>query len=509
MSGSGTCRPQPVVMPLGSTSIASSIELEVTAMTTKELAVQLHAAPIGMLRCDRNAKLTFVYDDKARTARNAVTLSLSLPLARREHGHDAVDAFLWGLLPDNEHVLSRWAREFHVSSRNPFSLLAHVGEDCAGAVQIVPPERVADIEGPGPVRVHWLTAVEVAERLRALRGDESAWSRADDEGRFSLAGAQPKMALFHDGMRWGIPIGRTPTTHILKPPTGALHGQIENEHFCLRLARALRLPVASSVIARFEDETAIVVERYDRIKLTREMASALAARAAADAAALAARASDPARAATAAADAAEAAVRAAGLARLGKTQPVLRLHQEDMCQALGVRPQSKYQNEGGPSAERIADLLRDHSDKPRQDMNGFSDALLFNWLIGGSDAHAKNYSLLHGEGGRVRLAPLYDLASALPYPSLNTPRLKLAMKLGGHYRLRDIGARELRKLAMELKHRPDAMIERARDLCAQLPQSAEQVRDDCRRAGLAHPILDQLTTALVERVQRCRSQLDE
>lgn len=453
-------------------------------MTTKQLAVLLHAAPIGMLRCDRNAKLSFVYDDKARMARNAVTLSLSLPLARREHGHNAVDAFLWGLLPDNENVLSRWAREFHVSSRNPFSLLAHVGEDCAGAVQIVPLERVPDIEGPGPVRVHWLTEAEIAERLRALRSDESAWSRADDEGRFSLAGAQPKMALFHDGKRWGIPIGRTPTTHILKPPTGALHGQIENEHFCLRVARAQRLPVASSVIARFEDETAIVIERYDRVRLSAARPPATS-------------------------EARKGATHAAGRAAARKTQPVVRLHQEDMCQALAVRPQSKYQNEGGPSPEQIADLLRDHSNKPREDLAVFTDALLFNWLLGGSDAHAKNYSLLHGEGGRVRLAPLYDVASALPYPSLNTPRLKLAMKLGGHYRLREIGARELRKLAAGLKQDPDAVIERARDLCEQVPQGAETVRDQCKRAGLDHPILDQLTAALAQRVQRCSEQLRE
>jgi serine/threonine-protein kinase HipA len=153
--------------------------------------------------------------------------------------------------------------------------------------------------------------------------------------------------------------------------------------------------------------------------MTSAMAASIAASAAVEAAAAAARASDPAHAGEAAADAAEAAARAAGVAALGKTQPVLRLHQEDMCQALGVRPHSKYQNDGGPSPERIADLLRDHSDKPQQDLDTFTDALLFNWLIGGSDGHAKNYSLLHGAGGHVRLAPLYDLASALPYPSLN------------------------------------------------------------------------------------------
>jgi len=476
-------------------------------MTTNELAVLLSGVPIGTLRSDRNARLSFVYADKARSARNAVPLSLSLPLARREHGHDPVDAFLWGLLPDNENVLSHWGREFHVSSRNPFALLAHVGEDCAGAVQIVPAARVGELEGPGPVRVGWLSESDVADRLAALRDDETAWSRGDDQGRFSLAGAQPKVALFHDGKRWGIPIGRTPTTHILKPPTGAFDGQIENEHFCLQLARKLGLPVASSRILSFENETAIVVERYDRVRLTPAMAAAMAARAAAEAAEAAARASDPHHAATAAADAADAAARAAGLAALGKTQAVLRLHQEDMCQALGIRPQSKYQNEGGPSPERIADLLRDHSDEPKQDLDTFTDALLFNWLIGGSDGHAKNYSLLHGAGGQVRLAPLYDVASALPYPSLNTPRLKLAMKYGGHYRLKEIGAAQLRKLAAGMNLNPDAVIERAREMTARLPDAVRDIADASSRDGLNQPILEVLVTALGTRAQHCAGRL--
>jgi serine/threonine-protein kinase HipA len=172
-----------------------------------------------------------------------------------------------------------------------------------------------------------------------------------------------------------------------------------------------------------------------------------------------------------------------------------------------VRPQSKYQNEGGPSPERIADLLRDHSDEPQQDLSTFTDALLLNWLIGGSDGHAKNYSILHGAGGRVRLAPLYDLASALPYPSLNTPRLKLAMKLGGHYRLRDIGGPELRKLAAGMKLSSDVVIERARELCARLPQAARDVVDACTRAGLDHPILEQLVSALEERAERTEGRL--
>lgn len=436
-------------------------------MTDKTLAVLLYGKPIGTLHCDRNARLRFVYAEKERTARDAVPLSLSLPLAKREHDHAAVDAFLWGLLPDNERVLERWAQQFQVSARNPFALLAHVGEDCAGAVQIVPPDRVSELQTPGPVQVKWLTKQKVGERLRALRADETAWRRSDDEGQFSLAGAQPKTALFHHKGRWGVPIGKTPTTHILKPPSALLDGQIEDEHFCLRLARALGLPTAESRIERFGDEVAIVIERYDRVPLTASMAARMAA----------------------------------------QTQPILRLHQEDMCQALGVRPQSKYQNEGGPLPEQIVELLHAHSDRPREDVQAFADALLYNWLVAGPDGHAKNYSLLHGAGGRVRLAPFYDIASALPYPELNTPRLKLAMKIGGHYRLREVGTRELRKLARGIRLDPEALIARAAELCAALPAAAQTLHEQCTRDGLNHLILERLVRALVARAKACSKEL--
>jgi serine/threonine-protein kinase HipA len=431
----------------------------------KELAVLLFGARVGTLACDRGGKLSFAYDARSP---NVVPLSVSLPLARREHGHEAVEAFLWGLLPDNDNVLERWGREFHVSARNPFALLAHVGSDCAGAVQIVPFERVESIEGPGPVRVDWLDDAALADRLRALRIDETAWSRADDEGRFSLAGAQPKMALFFDGQRWGIPVGRTPTTHILKPSIGAWDGQVENEHFCLRLARALGLPVARSEIQRFGEETAIVVERYDRVRITPELASPIAASAAG--------------------------------------QPVLRLHQEDFCQALGVRPRLKYQNDGGPSPQQVVTVLRAHSTNPAEDVATFTDALLLNWLIGGSDGHAKNYSVLHAQRG-VRLAPLYDIASALPYPDLNTPKLKLAMKLGSEYRLQRIGAAHLSEFAVSTGQKPEAVLERARLHASQLPDLAHEVLESCTRDGLTHAILKRTADAVAERAQACRTRL--
>jgi serine/threonine-protein kinase HipA len=263
--------------------------------------------------------------------------------------HARIEAFLWGLLPDNDRVLENWGRRFQVSPRNVFRLITHVGEDCAGAVQFVSPERFETLQKePGSRDVKWLTEDHVAERLRALRADYSQWRSAQDTGQFSLAGAQPKTALLFERKRWGIPSGRVPTTHILKPPTGEWDGHAENEHFSLRLARAAGLIVPNSTVQRFGDEVAIVIERYDRIRQGDRWS---------------------------------------------------RIHQEDMCQALGLHPTRKYESDGGPDAAKIGELLRAQSSSPQEDVVSFVDSIIFNWLIAGTDAHAKNFGLLLGSNG--------------------------------------------------------------------------------------------------------------
>lgn len=420
-----------------------------------DLIALLDGAVIGTVR-RRRGRLSFVYEDGWRSQADAYPLSLSMPLAAAEHGHAAVDAYLWGLLPDNANILDRWARRFRVSARNVFGLISHVGEDCAGAVQFTRPDRLDVVRSDGPGAVAWLDEAGVAERLRDLRGDQSAWRRVDDAGQFSLAGAQPKTALVFERGRWGIPSGRRPTTHILKPPSGELDGHIENEHCSLELARTLGLPTATSRVMHFGDELAIVVERYDRV-------------------------------------------------HVGTT--LVRVHQEDVCQALGLTPGRKYESEGGPGVRAVTDLLREHSRARDADVDTFVDALAFNWLVAGTDAHAKNFSVLIGDGGRTRLAPLYDLASALPYPTLDPERMKLAMKLGGEYRLRNITRRHWVKLAAELHLDPDATLARAQRLATALPDAAADTARRARKDGLSHAVVDRLTELLVARARRCLATL--
>ena len=405
----------------------------------------------------KNARLSFTYSDAWISDPDAYPLSLSMPLGSATHGHARIEAFLWGLLPDNDRVLQSWGRRFQVSPRNIFRLIANVGEDCAGAVQFVTPERFEALRGEAPAKeVAWLTEDDVAERLSALRADHSAWRAERDTGRFSLAGAQPKTALLFERKRWGVPSGRTPTTHILKPPTGEWDGHAENEHFSLQLARAIGLIVPNSSVLHFKDEIAIVVERYDRVRNGRRWS---------------------------------------------------RIHQEDMCQALGLHPTRKYESDGGPGVRKIGELLRNQSSSPDEDVQSLVDAVAFNWLIAGTDAHAKNYSLLLGKGAGVRLAPIYDLASILPYRAVDLQRVKLAMKIGGEYRLRHIGLRHWQKLAVELHLDEDRIIDRVRAMAAALPDHATDVQKQIEGEGLSHATIARLSGRLKMRAAACKKNL--
>ncbi len=424
---------------------------------TEELQAWTGGRLMGRVeRMPRQDRMIFIYDEKWRNHAEAFPLSLSMPLSAIEHQHEAVEPFLWGLMPDNEGVLARWGQRFHCSPRNVFHLLSHVGEECAGAVQFVAPERAAK-QGKSPAgRVQWLDEGEITERLRLLLQDHGAARTAQDRGQFSLAGAQPKTAFHFDAKknRWGVPSGRVPTTHIFKPPAGDFDGYAENEHFCLSLARSLGLAAAPSEVMRFGGVPVIVIERFDRTR---------------------------------------------------SGQAVRRIHQEDMCQALSRMPQMKYQNQGGPSAADIAALIRRHSSAREQDEARFLDSLIFNWLIGGTDAHAKNHAFLIAARGQARLAPLYDLSSALPYfpRQLDPRRAALAMKIGGKYRLREIGLREWKKCARDLKADEAALIDRIAGLSLAMPEAAEHVRKQMHSKGLRHSVIARITTALRERAAAC------
>ncbi|HVC82912.1 MAG TPA: type II toxin-antitoxin system HipA family toxin [Chloroflexota bacterium] len=418
---------------------------------TDALLVILDDAVAGSITRLPGGTLRFDYHDDYRDRPSPTPLSISMPVRIRSHPDHVITPWLWGLLPDNEAVLARWARQFHASAASPFSLLATpIGHDCAGAVRFVTPDAV-DHQMNRPGGVAWLTDEDVAQRLRDLRQDATAWLGRSFTGQFSLAGAQAKTALLWQNGRWGEPSGRMPTSHILKPAVVGLDDHDLNEHLCLDAARRAGLLVVKTHIARFGEETAIVVERYDRRNLEGD---------------------------------------------------VLRVHQEDLCQALGIPPSRKYQNEGGPGPTDIVSVFR-------RAMPGrvaadavwrFVDALAWNWLIAGTDAHAKNYSLLLA-ADQIRLAPLYDIASALPY-GMHEKKLRFAMKLGGDYRVFPHRNR-WRDVALELAIDADATVARVETLALRAPDAFASAASAQDIVSLKRDLPGRLVDLVAARTARC------
>ena len=427
-------------------------------MPADVLLVALEGRPIGRLERGRRGDLRFLYDEGIDAA--GTPLSVSMPLAVAHHGDARITPWLWGILPENADVLARWGRRFGVSVASPFPLLATpVGRDCPGAVQFCAPDELESLLERGG-DVMWQTEAQVAQRLRALRADATSWLGADFSGRFSLAGAQAKTALHFGEGRWGVPAGPVPTTHIFKPGISGFEHLELNEHLCLRAAAIAGLNAARSRIMTFEDQTAIVVTRFDRTHLGGSL---------------------------------------------------VRVHQEDLCQALGVHPARKYQSDGGPTPRHVAGLLRAcvAGAAAEADVRRFADALAFNWLIGGTDAHAKNYSLLLA-GTRVRLAPLYDVASMLPYDDTDGHQLRLAMKIGREYRLRRTDRRSAwERVAAELAVDADRLLRRVLDLARRLPAALEQAVGDDDVARIESDLPQRLRDRVAARALDCAGSLDE
>ncbi len=420
-----------------------------------ELVFVIGGSVAGTLTRLPNARLRLEYDEAYRERVDPTPLSLSMPVAVRVHTDDRrrqpITNYLWGLLPDNENVLDRWARHYQVTASSPFALLGTpIGQDCAGAVAFCHADDLERVLAR-PGTVDWLSDAEVAGRLRDLRRDATAWLGRTFSGQFSLAGAQTKTALLYRDGRWGLPSGAMATTHILKPAVVGLDDHDLNEHLCLEAARRAGLLAARSWIATFADQTAVVVERYDRRVIGEE---------------------------------------------------VVRIHQEDLCQALGIPPGARYQNQGGPTPGAIAALFR-LSMPPAAAVDAvarFGDALIWNWLIAGTDAHAKNYSLLLS-GLEVRLAPLYDIASALPYGT-HEKKLRLAMKIGDEYAVhpqRNTWPRAAQELGIDA----DRLVTRVRELAAVAPAAFADAAAAAEVVALGRPTPANLVDLVAERARRC------
>ncbi len=385
------------------------------------LIVLMHGRVAGTINDSAGGRALFSYAE----GYSATPLSVSAPTTRSQF-----DATHWidGLLADNEDVRARWRSDYEAVSARPMDLLATpIGWDCAGGIQFCKPEQL-DILSERGGSITTLSESQVARIIARLRSDSSAWSSDPAAAAFSLAGAQSKTALRHTDGRWSRPIGDAATTHILKPAPDRFPDLDIVEHLCCATASNLGLTVAHTECVTIGGERVLSVTRYDR--------------------------------------------------RTTSDGDITRVHQEDLCQALGMPPSKKYQHAGGPTPATIASLLRTYSTQPDEDVERFRDALIYNWLIAGTDAHAKNYSLILA-GDQARLAPLYDICSYLPYRDTKPiGKLDMAMKIGRDYTITKTSRRSAwERTADALGLARPETLERVTDLANRLPAAMAQAID--------------------------------
>jgi serine/threonine-protein kinase HipA len=362
------------------------------------LRVFLNGRLVGLLRRETSGAISFQYDRSWLEWESALPASLSLPLREQAYLGAPVLAVFENLLPDNETLRRQIAARARAEGTDAYSLLRAIGHDCVGALQFLPQDSE-------PTPAGMIDAVPVSEREIAAILDNLATAplgiTEDESFRISIAGAQQKTALLHWNGRWCKPRGTTATTHIFKPSIGKLPNgvdltsSVENEYLCLKILDALGLPAAKAEIETFGDRRVLIVERFDRLWTG--------------------------------------------------DQRLLRIPQEDSCQALSVPPTLKYQSDGGPGITDILRMLRG-SDEPLSDQRSFLKANIAFWLMGATDGHAKNFSVFLSPGGRFRRTPLYDVISA--QPSVDSKQIlwkqvRLAMAFGTkrHYQIRQIAQR--------------------------------------------------------------------
>jgi serine/threonine-protein kinase HipA len=390
-----------------------------------ELHVWMNGQPVAVWATLRTGTPVLRYHEAWAQSDEGRALSLSLPFTvGLEHRGDAVTNYFDNLLPDSTEIRRRVRRRFHARSDDAFDLLWAIGRDCAGAVQLLPPDIAPN--GWDRVEAEPLEDADVSQILASVTSEAPLGPRGEDDLRISIAGAQEKTALLRMAGRWYRPKGATPTTHILKLPLGLVGNMradmtdsVENEWLCGQLMNELGIATAETAIAAFGDMKALVVTRFDR----RWQGVP------------------------------------AGAERKPRFKPpdgawIARLPQEDFCQALGIAPDRKYESEGGPSARDCLGVLA-NSEHAIEDRATFALAQLAFWLLAATDGHAKNFSIQHRRGGRFGLAPLYDVLSAWPIigrgpNQLPYQRAKLAMAIRGqnvHYRLGEIDVRHWQRLA--------------------------------------------------------------
>lgn len=390
--------------------------------------------------------MTFRYAEPWLGSARARAISLSLPLRAEPFSDAAAGSWFANLLPEGD-VRSQVARRLGISERNDFALLGAIGGDCAGALQLLPGAAPA----PRAVELKPLPWDELEAKIAgAPRPSLLALVLQDRELRLSLAGAQDKLPVHLDGDVLSLPGGHAASTHLLKTGGGHFPDLVQNEMFCLALARAVGMAVPDARMAATKTPV-LIVTRYDRA--------------------------------------------------VSHDGTVRRLHQEDFCQALGLPPDQKYENEGGPPLARLFDVVTRGSLAPLRDRRRLLEWVLFNIIIGNDDAHAKNLSLLYeaADNSLPRLAPFYDLVCTAVYDQLSD---RHAQKIGGEYRWRHVVSRHWDRLAEDLDIKPRFLRTVGASLCDGIATHAAPIAADIGRAHQGTATLARIVQLIEERTGR-------
>jgi serine/threonine-protein kinase HipA len=356
----------------------------------QDLYAYMNGIRVGSLTREANRTLVFTYDNDWLTRKGARPISLSMPLTEIPYKGHIVDCYFDNLLPDNDVIRKRIQARFSAPSENCFDLLSYIGADCIGALQLLIQSKVSNIK---TVLANPINDKEIATLLKHYQTAPLGMDRETDF-RISIAGAQEKTALLWHQKNWHLPQGPTPTSHIIKLPMGYikhanidLTDSVENEWLCLKILSTYDLPVNYARIVNFKDVKTLVVERFDR--------------------------------------------------RWDENSNwLMRLPQEDLCQALAIPPGLKYESDGGPGIQSIMNLLLG-SQNALADREQFMKSIFLFWVMGAIDGHAKNFSIFIEPEGRYKLTPLYDVISAYPIAAkrqIEWRAMKIAFSLKGKSR---------------------------------------------------------------------------
>ncbi|HEX5018516.1 MAG TPA: type II toxin-antitoxin system HipA family toxin [Actinomycetes bacterium] len=419
---------------------------------TEQLCVLLYGNLVGHLQRESSAdEPSFAYEASYIGA-GEVALSARLPLRGESFDPPRVRPFLLGLIPERLEAREAWARQLGASPDDTFGLLAQMGWDCPGAVQFCRPADLQTLTSRAG-DYHRIDESGIAKRLRELQGGEPSWTMPDEH--WSLAGQQQKFALALRDGGWYEAHGAAATTHIVKPGIGTLHHQALVEHVTMTAAGSVGVDVAATQFMQFDDQWAIVVERFDRF--------------------------------------------------VDDSGAVQRVHQEDLCQAVGRVPERKYESRGGPGLSDMVRVIRQQSTDLDGDRRALADFLAINVVAGAPDGHAKNVSMLRLPG-RIWVAPLYDLATGFAYDSTRVDR-SVALSVGGEREPSRIRTRQWTKAADVLGIAPELLLGRVRHLASAFPAAFGESMEGVADAPGAAEVAERTLPELEKHCQRILDQL--